>query len=426
MTKRMMFFLDCFPQKTETFIHNELIELKKKNIDFYVISLRSAPSQWVSDPVMKDILEHQFMCLGWRVWLRGVVKGLLQPKQFFGHLYWILGLNHKNWLCRLRVVTSLLAAYGMKETVSTKKIDYFHAHFASYPTEVVMCLSRITGIPFGATWHAFDIYRDANILLEKICYAEQIITCTQYNLDHLKALSASAPAHLINLKKNYHGVDFSHLPEPQVIEEQTPFLAVGRLVPKKGFSYLIDAIGLLKSKGIIVNLNIVGFPKAFVERILFSEEEVFHRLQKKIKGYGLEKQVKLLGFLPQQQVLSLMSQSYALIMPSIQDKKNNIDGIPNVILEAMAMERPVIASRISGIPEVVFNEETGLLVEPRDVTALANAIVRLLNDVSLSRAMGKKARAFICSTFKLEETMDTCFSCFSAFHQKEAMSCSEC
>ncbi len=421
-----MFFLDCFPQKSETFIHNELIELKKKNIHFYVISLRTKPSDWVTHPVMKAILAQHFICLGWPVWVRGVVKGLLEPKPFLRHMYWILRLNHKNWLCRLRVVTSLWVAYGMRDLVLNKKIDYFHAHFASYPTEVVMCLSRITGIPFGATWHAFDIYRDANILLEKMRFAKQIITCTQYNLDHLQSISAEMSDSFINLKKNYHGVDFSHLPEPQVIQAQAPFLAVGRLVPKKGFGYLIDAIALLKSKGVMLHLNIVGFPKSFIERIFFSEEEVFHRLQKKIKQYGLEKQVNLLGFLPHQQVLSLMNQSYALIMPSIQDKKNNVDGIPNVILEAMAMGRPIIASRISGILEVVVDEETGLLVEPRDAIGLSHAILRLLSDVSYSRAMGSKGREFICSTFKLEETMKDCFSCFSDFDKKKNLSCSEC
>ncbi|WP_454782258.1 glycosyltransferase family 4 protein [Legionella sp. WA2022007384] len=410
MKNNILFFLDFFPQKTETFIHNELIELRKNNIQFCVVALKTI--RGTTRPELKAILEQSYYCTKYSIWLKGFFIGLQHPVTFFKNIAWVWKLKHKNILYRFRVITALLVAYGIKNYVLEKNIDYLHAHFASYPTEVVMCLSRITGIPFGATWHAYDIYRDGNIIPEKILYAEQILTCTQFNLDHIKMLSKEQPQYHNRLKRVYHGVNIENLPPSQLIQEDAPFLAVGRLIPKKGFRYLIDAIGLLKSQGLIIHLNIVGFTP-FLDRILCLEDNETKVLLKKIKFYGLEDQVKLLGYLPHSEVFTLMNKSYALIMPSIQDKKRNMDGIPNVILEAMATGRPIIASQISGIPEVVIPKQTGILVEPKNITELAQAIATLKNDLVLTREMGDKAQDFIMTHFKLEKTMQECLSCFA-------------
>lgn len=413
MSRRIAFFLSFFPRKTETFIHNELIALKEKGIDFQVFSLAQVSDQWVRNSVLKDIIQKSFVCLGYWVWLRGFVQALREPKKFLQHLAWILTLKHKNKILCLRVMTALLVAYGVKEKIVQTKIQYLHAHFASYPTEIVMCLSRITGIPYGATWHAFDIWRDANILAEKIHYAQQVMTCTQYNFDHLELLNEQTAFESNKLIKAYHGVDFAKLPVPTLLQANYPLLAVGRLIPKKGFCYLVDAIALLKSQGILVTLNIIGFPRPFLDRITSGEGSELNRLKRKIKLHQLEQQVNLIGYLAHAEVLAMMNQSYALVMPSVRDKKNNIDGIPNVILEAMAMQRPIVASRISGIPEVVQEGETGLLVEPENVSSLATAILKLLNDLALSQQMGQRGREYVFSHFELEKNVDKCLSCFS-------------
>ncbi|QEY52868.1 glycosyltransferase family 4 protein [Legionella longbeachae] len=413
MSKRTVFFLSFFPRKTETFIHNELIGLLEKNVDFKVISLLRASSNWVQSASLKEIVTRHFCSLGYLIWLKGLFVGLKKPRMFFSNVIWIARLNHKNIIYRLRAFSALLVAYGVQKFVVQEKMEYIHAHFASYPTEIAMCLSRITGIPYGATWHAFDIWRDGNILVEKIAYAEQIVTCTQYNLKYLQSIIQPTGINKNKLKCIYHGVDFRDLPKSAKIASNFPLLAVGRLIPKKGFCYLLDALALLKQKGIIVKLNLVGFQRPFLDRITSGEGSELKRLKHKIKEHGLQNQVQLLNYLPHPEVLAVMGKSYALIMPSILDKKNNMDGIPNVVLEAMAMQRPVIASRLSGIPEVVRDFKTGLLVDPGNSEQLARAIETLLQDLELAKELGQEGYKFVMQHFNLQKTVMHCLHCFS-------------
>lgn len=412
MQKRTAFFLSFFPRKTETFILNEMIALKEKGLDFQVISLMRVSQQWVKHPILKDILANQYYDMGYGIWLKGLWQALHEPTLLFQQLRWISGLKHKNILFCLRVMSALIIAFGMRGYIRKNNINYLHSHFASYPTEIVMCISRLLNIPYGGTWHAFDIWRDANILAEKITHAEQIMTCTQYNFAHLHSLPGLDKASTLKIKRVYHGVAFDRLPAMKNIEHDYPILAVGRLIPKKGFTYLIDALGILKAQGISIKLNIVGFPRPWFDLITSGEGSELKRIKNKIKQYGLENDVTLLGYVPHQAVFELMNASYAIVMPSVRDKNNNIDGIPNVILEAMAMGRPAIASQLSGIPEVVINGETGLLVPPGNVQSLADAIFRLKQNIALTQKLGMQAKNYVLSHFDLYQNVHECQECF--------------
>lgn len=410
MEKRIAFFLCFFPRRTETFIHNELIGLAEANCDFQIISLFKTPSDWIREESLRVIVDKKTSSLGIFIWLKGLLKGLKQPRQLVSHLLWLSSLKHKNSLFCLRSFSALLVAYALKDKMIESKIDYLHAHFASYPTEIVMCLSRLTGIPFGATWHAFDIWKDNNALTDKLRLAEQILTCTRYNADYLESLQTSAKS---VVKLLYHGLNFKQFPPVMPLREKSSLLAVGRLIPKKGFGYLLEALAILKQKNIIIPLNIVGFPRPYVDRITSGEGNELKRLKQKIKAYGLEKEVQIHGFLPQATIFTMLNDSYALVMPSILDKKNNMDGIPNVILEAMAMQRPVIASNLSGIPEVVKEGITGLLVRPADAHSLADAILNLWLNPLLAKQLGYQARQFVLKQFNLEISTKHCLDCHS-------------
>lgn len=413
MEKNIAFFSSFFPRKTETFINNELIILKNKGLNFKVISIIKSSDKWVRNVGMKNLLKNDHHATGYLVLLRGLIKGLTKPKLFIKHANWVLSLKHKNKLFALRVISALLVAYSLEDYIKTENIKYLHANFASYPTEIAMCLSHITGIPYGGTWHAFDIWRDANILSEKIFYAYQILTCTQYNLEHLVSLTTNQGVVASKVRRIYHGVNFNSLPSIQAVEENLPLLAVGRLIPKKGFCYLIDALGLLKQQGVYVKLNIIGFPRAWLDRVTSGEGSELNRIKSKIRHYKLENQVSLLGYKSHQEVFAVMNQSFALVMPSVRDKKNNIDGIPNVILEAMALQRPVVATAISGIPEVVINGQTGLLVEPENSDQLASAIKELLGNIEYAKSLGQNARRNVLEKFDIDENVNVYFDCLS-------------
>lgn len=415
---RIVFFLCFFPRRTETFIHNELIGLQEANCDFQIIALFKASSEWIKDENLKKIVEEKTSYLGFWVWFKGLLKGLRQPRLLIANLLWLSTLKHKNPLFRLRAFSALLVAYELKETIKENKIAYLHAHFASYPTEVVMCLSRLTSIPFGATWHAFDIWKDNNALPDKLNLAEQILTCTQYNVDYLSQLDRVGKN---SIKLVYHGLNFKYFPPVTPLKEKSALLAVGRLIPKKGFCHLLEALSILKQKKIIIPLNIIGFPRPYVDRITSGEGNELKRIKQKIKRYGLEKEVRLYGFQPQATIFAMLNESYALIMPSVLDKKNNMDGIPNVILEAMAMQRPVIASNLSGIPEVVKDGVTGFLTEPANANSLAEAIEKLWFNPVVAKQLGYQGRQFVLNKFSLELSTKNCLDCHSTQQIREEL-----
>jgi glycosyltransferase involved in cell wall biosynthesis len=250
-----------------------------------------------------------------------------------------------------------------------------------------MCLSRMAGVPYGGSWHAVDIWKDRNLLAEKIRGAAIILTCTRHNHDHLAGI---APDRADAIRLAYHGIPFNALealaPSPPPKGDPV-ILAVGRLVPKKGFDHLLRACALLKGEGVRFAVRIVGEgPESGSLRALAS-------------GLGVADRVIWEGSLPNAEVLDCVRGAALLAAPSVPGADGNIDGIPNVILEAMALERPVVASDFSGIPEAVKPGETGLLFPPGDAPALAAALRALLADREGACRMGRAAAMLVRERF---------------------------
>jgi glycosyltransferase involved in cell wall biosynthesis len=258
-----------------------------------------------------------------------------------------------------------------------------------------MALAWMIGCTYGGTWHAVDIWKDANILPEKIRNSEVVFTCTKFNADHLKDIAGDSSDKVI---LSYHGLDFSRLPTPAdfapIDASHLPeIIAIGRLVPKKGFAYLIEAVAKLAREKFPVHLTIVG------DGPLESE------LKRSVESFNLQDHVEFTGSLKNAETLERVNRAHLLVAPSIQDKYGNIDGIPNVTLEAMALARPVVGTRLSGIPEVV-NENTGALVECADVDGLATAIRSLLSDRDGLIRRGKNAQEFVYSHFDVHKNIE--------------------
>lgn len=383
------FILAFFPRKTETFIHNELITLKKYNIPFTVFTIVQPKSEWVTQPLFQSIIDQNVKSISWTGYLRGFFRAIRKPVPFFQHMRWITTLEHKNkWFC-LRMLSALLIAYDLYSEILARKFRYLHAHFASYPTEIAMCLARLTNIPYGSSWHAFDIWRDQNILREKIHYAKQIIANNQYNYNYLTQLAGTNTQSKLHLL--YNRLDLTAFPPPLPINLSQPLIAVGRIISKKGFIYLIEAIAQLKQNHQMVTLKIVGPTEPLWQQLILRNGSEFKRLQSTIKKYKLEDQIEFISYLSHEKTLELINQSAMLIMPCVEDQFHNIDGIPNVILEAMALQKPIIASRIAGIPEVIIDGKTGVLVEPKDVDGIARAISGLLHNQILAEKIGYQA-----------------------------------
>jgi glycosyltransferase involved in cell wall biosynthesis len=237
-------------------------------------------------------------------------------------------------------------------------------------------------VTFSICAHAWDIYAGDGLLAEKIKRASFVATCTEYNASHLRTLAADPS----KIALNYHGLlDFA-APEPERLPEPT-ILAVGRLAETKGFDHLIRAFAFMASARPGLKLRIIGSGPL---------EEPLRRLAGEL---DVRDRVQFVGTVDSRRVASEMKRATLLAVPSVIAANGDRDGIPNVILEAGNLGLPVVASNLSGIPEAVEHERTGLLVEPGDPGKLAAAFWRILLEDGLAARLTEGLRRRVRERF---------------------------
>ncbi len=288
-------------------------------------------------------------------------------------------------------VKELLQAIALADRLlDAPEVRHLHAHFAHGTTTITWHAARIAGLPFSFTGHARDIYAEhlnpKGWLKRKLHAARFAVTCTEANVRHLRSIAPEATIHLV-----YHGLnaDFAalarHGERPQA--NGLRVLAVGRMVAKKGFDVLVDACAQLKQQGVPFEAAIVG-----------QDGKHAAAVRDRITRHGLEDDVALPGAMGQRELLAEYRRATALCMPSrlLPDDR---DGIPNVLIEAMAAGTPVVASAVSGIPELIEHDVNGLLVAPEDARQLADALVRLHDDPKLAQRLATHGRRTVEARF---------------------------
>jgi glycosyltransferase involved in cell wall biosynthesis len=376
-----------YPRFSETFILSELLELERQGVELHVFALKRPD----------DGIAHADVAR-----LRAPVTYL--PQSLPGLLW-----AQRRALRRtpLRVLSQLIAAVRKGRLASAKHVlqagaiaprlvgggyEHLHAHFASGATSVALHASRLTGIPYSFTAHAKDIFLDSvrpNDLARKLARARFAVTVSDYNVRRLQEFANGTPVVRI-----YNGLELTCFAPKRGPRERPPLvLAVGRLIEKKGFDDLVRACSLLATAGVDFRCDIVG--KGSLE----------HDLRALVKQLGLTGRVRLVGPLPREQLVDLYPRGAVLAAPCVVGGDGNRDGLPTVLIEAMAMGVPVVATPVTGIPELVEDGVTGLLVAERDPSALARAIERLLGNEYLARRLAAAARRRIEESFDLQQNV---------------------
>ena len=274
-------------------------------------------------------------------------------------------------------------------------VDHVHVHFANRAAHTALFLKEISGIPFSVTAHGQDFMKDlgSDQLLREICDAAEFVAAeTDYSRDLLRRRCPDSAA---KIHRVYNGMDLGRFPAP-VLANRNPIpriLSIGRLVTFKGFENLIDACAELASRGLDFLCDIIG------------DGPLRDTLQQKIEKLDLSSIVTLLGSLSQQAVLEKLQATDIFVLASTTDAKGATDVFPTVILEAMASARPVVSTRLAGIPELVLDGETGILVSPGDPFALTDALEQLLRDPEWRLRHGRDGRARIKQHFRIENTV---------------------
>jgi colanic acid/amylovoran biosynthesis glycosyltransferase len=399
---RIAYFIGCYPLISTTFIEREIQALEARGVSIQILSMIRPPAGAVLEEA-RWRMEHIFFVRPIRVGmlLRALIRfGLARPRAFWGTLAWLITRSHPSRSARLKTTLHFAQGVYLAEHLRGQIIDHLHGHFADRATVAALVASRLLEIPFSFTAHAKDIYAEDVFLRDKIDQAAFVVTCTQANAVYLREMAA-LPEKVYRI---YHGLPLSEIiGKPLAPQVPSLIVAVGRLQEKKGFPYLLEVCALLVEWGYEFRCKIIG------------EGPTRSALEAQRTRLKLNDLVDLPGSRPFAEVLATMRQAAVFTQPSVIARNQDRDGIPNVILEAMAVGVPVVSTDISAIPEVVLHEETGLLVSERDTIALAKALARFLDDAALRERITVAARRFVEANFDNTRNAERLLELFEAY-----------
>lgn len=374
------YVLKRYPRYSETFIVNEILAHEAAGQEIEIFALRP-----VEESHFQDILGR----------VRAPVTRVPDRLKNTDAFWTILAQAHAQLPGAWRVLAEMGEAEGRDVAQAVvialacreKKVAHLHAHFGTVSTTVARIAARLAGITYSFTAHAKDIFFDYDQPVQldfKLRDATAAITVSEFNVAYLRSQFGPDADRVVRI---YNGLDLERFSYTEPRPEATEILAVGRLVEKKGFDVLVDAIATLRDQGLDARCRIIGG----------GEEDA--RLTDRIRRAGLQDRVILAGPLPQSAVIEAMRSAAVFACPCVVGEDGNRDGMPTVLLEAMALGTPCIATSVTGIPELVRDGETGLCVPEGDAGALANGLARLLDDAALRARFSRSARALIESEF---------------------------
>lgn len=269
-------------------------------------------------------------------------------------------------------------------------VTHLHAHFATIATTVARMAARFAGIGYSVTAHAKDIFHadvDRPALRRKLDDAAAVVTVSDFNVGFLAREHGQHPPHVNRI---YNGLWLDEFPYSSPAARPRHIVAVGRLVEKKGFADLVEACAVLQARGAAFTAEIIGDGPHRAE------------LEAMIAARGLSGCVRLSGALPRPEVARALQAAAVSALPCIVADDGDRDGLPTVLVEAMALGTPCVSTDVTGVPEVIRDGETGLMVPQRDPAALAAAIGRLLDDTALRERIARAARTLIERDFDVD------------------------
>jgi glycosyltransferase involved in cell wall biosynthesis len=399
-----LYIFGQFPLFSETFLLREINALAARGLSLQVLALAPGPSgalhpsaqPWLSQVIYRPPVRSLAL------WLSALLGALAAPAAATSALRMALTLLWRYPSRSREVVVSLLSAGYFSWRLRGMPVRHIHAAFASVPATVGVFLAELTGRGFSFAGHARDLFtHEASFLSLKAREAEFAAVCSQVGYQHLREafpVRQRGRLHLI-----HHGLDPSHfLPTPRLMSSRPIILCAGRLVPKKGHAHLLKAASILLARDRNFEVHIFG------------DGPLAAPLGEMIASLGLSDCVFLHGSVPEEELHAAYQDADVLVLPSAQAPDGDNEGIPNVLLEALSLQVPVIATRTGGIPEVIQDGVTGLLVQPGDPSDLADAIDRLLVDDRLRLAMAAAGRLRVEQDFDLNNNVRELFDLFRA------------
>lgn len=372
---RVAYVVKVYPRFSETFIVNEILAHEAAGLHVEIVALRPT-----TDTHFQDILSR----------VRAPVTWLKSDGLRAGELWSELRQTGPGvaavWP---RLLTGdpgereIYQALLLARLARDRGISHLHAHFATSACTVARLASLIAGIPYTFTAHAKDIFhedvRDDDIRL-KLQDAAAAITVSDYNVRYMRDRFGADPR---KLRRIYNGIAIAQFECASPAVRPRTIAAVGRLVEKKGFTHLVDACAILRRQGVEFRCEIFG------------EGPLRPDLAAQVERLNLGDRVTLAGPRPQRDIMAAVQSAAAFAAPCVEGADGNRDGLPTVLLEAMALGTPCVSTDVTGIPEAVRHRETGLIVPQGNSQQLAAALHELLDNAALRVTLAGAARELI-------------------------------
>ncbi len=399
MSTAVAFIVKGYPRLSETFIAQEIRALERRGLEIRLFSLR-LPTDPATHPIHGEIrasvvylpeylrTEPRRVLTAWRA-----VRRSAGYRQAFAA--WLRDLARDRTPNRIRRFgQALVLANELGDDVG-----WLHAHFLHTPASVARYAAMIRSLPWSVSAHAKDVWTIPDWeIREKLQDCRWAVTCSAVNARRLGPLAPGAD----RVTLVYHGLDLARFPPPRRArpprtgtdaEDPVIILSVGRLVEKKGYDVLIDALGRLPSVLHWRLVHIGGGP-------------LLETLKARARRAGIADRIRWLGPLPQDEVLARYRAADLFVLAMRIARDGDRDGLPNALMEAQSQGLACVASRLSAAPELIDDGETGLLVPAEDADALARALGRVIQSPALRQRLGSAAMRRIHAAFAMDAGID--------------------
>ena len=405
MPGKIVYIMSRFPHLPETFILREMIAIEKLGwqIALYPLIFQRQPvihreaQSWV-----KRV--NRVPWFSWQILAANLSCAIRRPRLYFSLGWQTVWENRNSLKFLLRAVVLFPRVVWMAGRFQAAGVVHVHAHYATHPAFAAWLIHRLTGISYSVTVHAHDIFVEKTMLETKLHHAAFIAAISEYNREYLSKMFGAwvhERTHVVRCGIDpdyYHGRESSRSKS-----EFFEIVSVGSLHPYKGHAFLIEACALLCDFKIPFRCRIIG------------GGHLYELLNGLIQEYGLEEKVFLLGSQTQVEVSRLLETADCYVQPSVVTSSGKMEGIPVALMEAMASEVPVVATAISGIPELVKDGETGWLVAPENASSIANTLNRIYAEPAEARSRAQKGRQLVINEFELMANAKKLSSLFAQF-----------
>ncbi len=393
---KIAYITSCFGSLSHTFIRREIAALRAGGLNVKLYGIRPDVSEHLSDHEKKLIAGAVYLypLSLWRIIRAHWFFIIYSPQRYFRTARRAVFNEERQPLPHLKLLYHFLICADLAHSMHHRRIKHIHAHFMNVSTTIAMYCSGLLGISFSFTNHTEQV---ASLkwmigLREKIRSARFICTISETSLEHLEGIEPCREKSQV-LRAGLDLKDYPFFAPPAGPSSRAPvrLLAVGRMIEVKGFEVLLRAMALLQKRQRDVKLTLIG------------DGPLRESLDDLARSLGVKHNVSFAGSRPQKEIRKAYQEHDLLVVPSIETRQGVKEGLPVVILEAMASGLPVVASGYSGILEVVEDQKTGLLAAPGDEAGIADAVEKFLADPSLRELCSKNAHEKVKKEFDIKK-----------------------